>query len=110
MMPSVTECLKYYEKEVKERRYTYQGFSGMKPDRCIGQIYKVVADLSEDNKCSDIVIYAVGAAMKAEHFHGGGIDITDAVVDYLQDLIDWEEMLQSICDIINDALGFFTKA
>lgn len=101
MMRSVTECMKYYKEELKERRYTYHGFAGMEPDRCIGQIKKVVADLSED-KCSDIVIYTVGAPMKADHYYGAGVDITDAVVDYLKDQIDWEEMLQAICDIIEE--------
>lgn len=102
MQASVRECMEYYKEELEERRYTYHGFSGMEPDRCIGQIKKVVADLSEDNECSDIVIYTVGAAMKADHYHGGGIDITDAVVDYLKDQSDWDEMIESICDIIEE--------
>lgn len=102
MMTSVAECMKYYEEELKERRYTYHGFAGMEPERCIGQINKVVADLSEDNECSDIVIYTVGAGMKADHYHGAGVDITDAVVDFLKDQIDWDEMLQSVCDIIEE--------
>ena len=104
MMTSVKKCMNYYEEKLKERRYTYQGFAGMEPDRCIDQINKVVADLSEDSECSDIVIYTVGAAMKADHYHGGGIDITDAVMAYLKDQIDWVQMLQAICNTINDAL------
>lgn len=102
MQASVRECMEYYEEELKERRYTYYGFAGMEPEGCIGQIKKVVADLSEDNKCSDIVIYTQGAAMKADHYYGGGIDITDAVVDFLKDRSDWDEMIESICDIIEE--------
>lgn len=102
MQASVRECMGYYEEELKERRYTYYGFAGMEPERCIGQIKKVVADLSEDNKCSDIVIYTQGSAMKADHYYGGGINITDPVVDYLRDQSDWDEMIESICDIIEE--------
>lgn len=101
MRKSVLECIKFYEEELKERRYTFFGFSGMEPERCMGQIKKVVADVS-NNTCKDITIYTQGDAMKRDHYYGGGIDITNSVVEYLKDIVDWDEMIDDICDIISE--------
>lgn len=103
MKTSVNECMKYYEEELKEGNYTYHGFSGMLPDRHIGQINKVVADISDDGICSDIVIYTVGAAMKNDHYYGGGIDITEPVVEFLKGQLEWDEMVQEICDLLEES-------
>lgn len=100
METSVNECMKYYEKELKEGNYTYHGFSGMLPDCHMGQINKVVADILDNGTCSDIVIYTVGAAMKKDHYYGGGIDITEPVVDFLKGRLEWDEMIQEICGLL----------
>lgn len=103
MRKSILECMNFYEKELKERRYTFPGFAGMEPERCIGQIKKVVVDMQGDI-CENITIYTQGSAMAKDHYYGGGIDITNPIIDYLKDIIDWDEMIDEICDIINEEI------
>lgn len=103
MRESVLECMNFYEEELKERQYTFPGFTGMEPEHCLGQIKKVVADLS-DSVCENITIYTQGSAMARDHYYGGGVDITNPIVDYLKNIIDWDEMIDDICYVLSEEI------
>lgn len=94
---SVKKAIQFYEKDLKKHRYTYHGFAGYEPEKCCGQISKCVADVSENGICEDITIYTVGAAMKADHYYGGGVDITEPIIDFLRDRLTYSEMIDEIC-------------
>ena len=97
---SVKKAIKFYEKELKKHRYTYHGFAGFEPEKCCGQITRCIADVSKNGLCDDITIYTVGSAMEADHYYGGGVDITEPIVDFLRDRLTYDDMIDEICTLI----------
>lgn len=38
--------------------------------------------------------------MEADHYYGGGVDITEPIVDFLRDRLTYDDMIDEICTVI----------
>lgn len=67
------------------RDYAPAGTTGIVYWR-LGYLRAAIADVDEARQhVTDITIYTYSDAMKADHYHGGGIDITEQIEDALKD-------------------------
>ena len=67
------------------RDYAPAGTTGIQYWR-IGYLRAAIADVDDAHKhVTGITIYTYGDAMEADHYHGGGIDITEQIEDALKD-------------------------
>ena len=67
------------------RDYAPAGTTGIQYWR-IGYLRAAIADVDDARKhVTDITLYTYGDAMKANHYHGGGIDITEQIENALKD-------------------------
>ena len=87
------------------RNYAPLGTTGYQYWR-LGYLSAAVADIDEANrKVTDITIYTYGDAMKASHYYGGGIDITDCIEEALRDPdITRRDLILNIQNTIEESL------
>lgn len=91
------------------RDYAPAGTTGIQFWR-IGYLSAAIADVDDARQhVTDITIYTYGDAMKADHYHGGGIDITEQIEDALKDPdITRKQLTEAIQTAIKAALDSWT--
>lgn len=92
--------------DTMRRDYAPLGTVGIEYWR-LGYLRAAIADIDEERRhVTDITIYTYGDAMKADHYHGGGIDITKQIEEALKDYdIDRHGLIISIRDAIQEAVS-----
>ena len=95
--------------DTMRRNYAPFGTVGLKYER-IGYLRTAIADVDEARQhVTDITIYANCDAMNADHYYGGGIDITDQIESALKDYdITRKQLAKSIQSAIKAELDAYT--
>ena len=90
------------------RDYAPLGTTGVQYWR-LGYLRAAIADIDEARRnVTDITIYTYGDAMKVDHYHGGGIDITDCIEEALKNedcAIDRRTLVRNIQSRIEDEVS-----
>ena len=91
------------------RDYAPAGTAGIQYWR-IGYLRAAIADVDDARQhVTDITLYTYGDAMKADHYHGGGIDITEQIENALKEPdITRKQLAESIQSAIKAELDTWT--
>ncbi len=92
------------------RDYAPAGTTGIQYWR-IGYLRAAIADVDDARQhVTDITIYTYGDAMKADHYHGGGIDITEQIENALKEPdITRKQLTEAIQTAIKTELDAWTE-
>jgi hypothetical protein len=92
------------------RNYAPAGTTGIQYWRT-GYLRAAIADVNDARQhVTDITIYTYGDAMKADHYHGGGIDITEQIENALKDPdITRKQLVKDIQAAIKAELDTWTE-
>ena len=92
------------------RNYAPVGTIGLQYWR-IGYLRAAIADVDDAHKhITGITIYTYGDAMEADHYRGGGIDITEQIGDALKDTdITRRQLIEAIQTAIKAELDSWTN-
>ena len=95
--------------DTMRRDYAPAGTTGIQYWR-LGYLRAAIADVDDARQhVTDITIYTYGDAMKADHYRGGGIDITEQIESALKDPgITRKQLTEAIQMAIKAALDAWT--
>lgn len=91
------------------RDYAPAGTVGLQYWR-IGYLRAAIADVDDARQhVTDITLYTYGDAMKADHYHGGGIDITEQIENAMKEPdITRKQLVEAIQTAIKTELDTWT--
>ena len=99
---SIRHCMKDYGPSLRNGHYGVAGYTVGAVPADYQTLRSVHCDV-EDGIVTDIRLYAVGAARERCDYYGESTDITSPVEDFLKGNIDWDDMIDEIESIIEEA-------